>query len=266
MTLKLSLNAVVVTDRHRADLGDVAELAASIKRVGLLHPIVVTEEGHLIAGQRRLEAYRLLGRKEIETTIAADLDSASALLEAERDENTCRLDMKPSEKVALGIALEELERPKAAERERAGRAPSGPGSGGSTGHETRETVGAALGMSGTTYDRAKRVIRAKEDPDPEVRVVAEEQAQRMDETGNIRGAADSVSAVRRKDGKQPIARGNALKSVERFVSLIANTCAPALDLPLAQGAAEADAETRARWEKDLTTAIRTMTQIRRRIK
>jgi hypothetical protein len=28
------------------------------------------------------------------------------LLEAERDENTCREDMKPSEKVALGLALE----------------------------------------------------------------------------------------------------------------------------------------------------------------
>lgn len=31
--------------------------------------------------------------------------SASALLEAERDENVCRKDMLPSEKVALGAAL-----------------------------------------------------------------------------------------------------------------------------------------------------------------
>ena len=35
--------------RHRKDMGDIAALSASIADVGLLHPIVVTEDGILIA-------------------------------------------------------------------------------------------------------------------------------------------------------------------------------------------------------------------------
>jgi hypothetical protein len=48
-----------------------------------------------------------------DSTAATD---AALLLQAERDENTCRKDFTPSEAVAIGKELEELERPKAAER------------------------------------------------------------------------------------------------------------------------------------------------------
>src|SRR6478609_11757184 len=51
-----------VGERSRRDLGDIASLAKSIERLGLLHPIVITKTGELIAGERRLEAFRLLGR------------------------------------------------------------------------------------------------------------------------------------------------------------------------------------------------------------
>ena len=57
----------------RIDRGDVSELATSIDRHGLLHPIVVrpTNEGkfELIAGSRRLAAVRLLGWRKISCQI-----------------------------------------------------------------------------------------------------------------------------------------------------------------------------------------------------
>jgi len=66
---------------------------------------------------------------------------------AERDENACRKDMTPSEKVALGKALEALERPRAEERV-GGRPPKTaenlPQVSGQTGR-VREIVGEASG-------------------------------------------------------------------------------------------------------------------------
>ena len=44
-------------------------LARSIGEVGLLHPVVVTSKGHLVAGARRLEACRILGWKKIPVTV-----------------------------------------------------------------------------------------------------------------------------------------------------------------------------------------------------
>ena len=72
--------------------------------------------------------------------------------------------MKPSEKVALGLALEELEKPKARER-KTGRPPISPDPGAHTldgdAGRVREVVGPAVGLSGKNYDRAKRVVQAK---------------------------------------------------------------------------------------------------------
>lgn len=41
----LPLDAITVGERDRADLGDIAELADSIRAVGLLHPVVITASG-----------------------------------------------------------------------------------------------------------------------------------------------------------------------------------------------------------------------------
>src|ERR1700743_1898729 len=113
----LPIAAITVSDRFRKDLGTLGDLQASIAEVGLLHPIVVTDDGTLLAGARRLAACQQLGWIEIPARIVNSLNSAATRLIAERDENTCRLDMKPSEKVALGLALEKLERPRAAQRQ-----------------------------------------------------------------------------------------------------------------------------------------------------
>lgn len=204
------IETVRVTGRFRKDLGDVAKLANSIAELGLIHPIAITSDGRLIAGQRRLEAFRLLGREVIPARIIENLDDATeVLLRIERDENTERKAMLPEELVRLGQALEALERPKAdarkAEGGDAGRATrygpelaSGHVTGSQEKRETREVVGEALGMSGTSYARAKKVVEAAEDPalPVEDRAIAQQALAEMNATGNIAGAFAKVSRAR----------------------------------------------------------------------
>lgn len=191
----MRVDAIDAAGRYREDMGDVRMLAESIDRVGLLHPVVVTPDGKLIAGGRRLAAVAALGRDEIPVTVVGSLTDARSILEAERDENTCRMDMKPSERVALGLALEELERPKA--RERVGGRPKKTAenftavSEGQKG-ETLAIVGNAVGMSRPTYARAKQVVLAARDGEPG----AAEALAQMDATGKVRGAWESVIAAR----------------------------------------------------------------------
>jgi hypothetical protein len=63
----------------------------------------------------------------------------------------------------MGRRLEELERPKAEEREKAGR-PCGNFPQGSEGGKTRDIVGEALGVSGRTYEKAKVIADEAIDP------------------------------------------------------------------------------------------------------
>jgi ParB family chromosome partitioning protein len=61
----MRIRDVAVGIRHRHEMGDIDSLAGSMGQVGLLHPIVVTKDGALIAGERRLEPTRQLGWTEI---------------------------------------------------------------------------------------------------------------------------------------------------------------------------------------------------------
>jgi ParB family chromosome partitioning protein len=83
------IEAIRIGERDRTDLGNVAELAESIKAVGLLHPIVITADGELVAGGRRLAAIQSLGWTETPVTVV-DWSTAELALKAEADENTCR--------------------------------------------------------------------------------------------------------------------------------------------------------------------------------
>ena len=197
MSASLPIDQIKVIARHRRDLGDVPALATSIEDVGLLNPITVTQDGRLIAGQRRLEAFKLLGRTDVPVRVADNLTEARAQLRAERDENTCREDMKPSEKVALGLALEELERPAAVERMTLGKVSPGSETRGERTGKVYDLVGEAVGMSGPTYKRAKAVVAAAEDGD----AVAVEALERMDKTGKVTPAYDRVTGRSTQNGK-----------------------------------------------------------------
>jgi len=87
--LFVKIKNIVVHKRLRdINTDKVKELADSIKEVGLLSPVLVTKDNVLVAGNHRIEAYKLLGKEEIEANI---IDKTTLLIElAEIDENLIR--------------------------------------------------------------------------------------------------------------------------------------------------------------------------------
>jgi ParB-like chromosome segregation protein Spo0J len=190
--LDMAIESIRVDGRHRKDLGDLTGLMKSIQDRGLLNPVTVTEDGRLLAGGRRLAAVRALGHKAIAVRVVTTQHDAAEELRIERDENTERVAMKPSELVSLGKALEELERPKAEARK--GQAPgapqgqkvSSPAIGGRDedkhARETNTIVAAAVGTTRFKYATAKKVVEAADDPKAteEERAVAQQAVKDMD--------------------------------------------------------------------------------------
>lgn len=67
----LPRDQIIIPDRFRKDYGDVAELAESIRRYGLIHPPCVSATNDtftLVAGGRRMAAIDLLGWKTVPVT------------------------------------------------------------------------------------------------------------------------------------------------------------------------------------------------------
>jgi ParB-like chromosome segregation protein Spo0J len=54
----MRLADIRVSNRHRRDLGDIASLACNIEEIGLLHPVVIRPDKTLVAGARRLAAFK----------------------------------------------------------------------------------------------------------------------------------------------------------------------------------------------------------------
>jgi len=107
----IAITDVTVGKRHRYDLGDIAGLAESMTEVGLLHPIVITENNRLVAGERRLAAARSLGWEEIDASVCKTVGDAASMLRAEADENTCRKAFTPTEAEAIAQSREALLKP-----------------------------------------------------------------------------------------------------------------------------------------------------------
>jgi 16S rRNA G966 N2-methylase RsmD len=182
----LQVDSIRVGERARKDLGDTDALARSIDKVGLLHPIVVTSDLLLVAGQRRLAAVRQLGWTHVPANIAADLNDALRFELASRDENTQRKDLLPSEMYAQAQRLEPLEQEAAHGRhneqakvnlgltDNANFAPSEKG-------ESRAKIAQAVGTSHGTLRKIETVVKAaEEDPETFDPMVAE-----MNKTGKV---------------------------------------------------------------------------------
>ncbi|WP_273845442.1 MT-A70 family methyltransferase [Rubrobacter calidifluminis] len=105
----------VPQDRLRAER-DFTPLAESMAKIGLLHPITVTESGVLVSGRHRLEAAKSLGWKTIPAFVVEDDELKNRLLEI--DENLKRLDLTTYEQAKHA---EERERVLAALGQRAKR-------------------------------------------------------------------------------------------------------------------------------------------------
>jgi ParB family chromosome partitioning protein len=96
-------------ERQRRELRGIEELAESINRLGLIHPIVIDEQGVLIAGERRLTAMKLLGWTAVPTQLESSLDPLKHQA-IELEENIKRLDITWQERALAMQRFAEIRR------------------------------------------------------------------------------------------------------------------------------------------------------------
>ncbi|MRG58795.1 chromosome partitioning protein ParB [Agromyces sp. CFH 90414] len=106
--LERAIDSIRVGARHRTDLGDVDELAASIERQGLLQPITVTPDGDLVCGARRLAALRKLGVRTLSVWVRSGISDGLARLLAEQDDNALHKPLAPTEAAGLYREVKQL--------------------------------------------------------------------------------------------------------------------------------------------------------------
>lgn len=194
------IDSIKVGARVRQNLGSITDLAVSIDEIGLLHPVVVGPNNELIAGARRLAAVKSLGWSEVPVTVADSLELLARALQAESDENTCRMDFSPTEAAEMRSRIVAALKPKAQANQSASRAKPGERVGGSKLEpptepvgKTRKVAAKATGRSSSTLDKVDAVKKAAiESPYPEVRREAEIALRKMDATGKVDGAFRDV--------------------------------------------------------------------------
>jgi ParB/RepB/Spo0J family partition protein len=92
------IDSIIVEDRQRNELTDIPELADSISRLGLIHPIVVQRDNLLlVSGERRLAACKMLGHDRIMVQYYDEVDEYTRHA-IEYEENTKRKDFSPQER------------------------------------------------------------------------------------------------------------------------------------------------------------------------
>jgi ParB/RepB/Spo0J family partition protein len=153
---ELPVDTIKIGQRFRNDLGDIANLAASIERVGMLCPIAVDPNGVLIAGRRRLEAAKLLGWEHV-PAVKIDI---GRIIEGEAAENFDRKDFNPIEAIAIKRALEPAAKAEAEKRMKAGK-PGAKLAQGQIG-KARDQVAKFTGIGHTSLDKAAAVLDAAE--------------------------------------------------------------------------------------------------------
>jgi ParB family chromosome partitioning protein len=91
--MSILISSITVPEhRQRREIGDINELADSISRLGLIHPVVVDRNNCLIAGFRRFSAVKALGWTHIDCTYTDELDPLVLHL-IELEENIKRKDL-----------------------------------------------------------------------------------------------------------------------------------------------------------------------------
>jgi ParB family chromosome partitioning protein len=148
---ELPISAIRIGERVRREMGDIDALARSIDALGLLQPVVITQDCELIAGERRLRACQSLGWTDIPVRVAF----IDAIALGERDENEVRKDFTISERVLIAQAVERAlgERRGRPSAEKVANWPQ------FTEGNTRDIAAERAGFASTTdYRRAKEVV------------------------------------------------------------------------------------------------------------
>lgn len=95
--LELPVGEIRVVNHPRHVAGNLDTLEGSIRRLGVLQPLIVDRQNRLIAGHRRLLASRQAGLAAVPVLrIDAEADTLAAA-DIQSDENLCRLALSPAE-------------------------------------------------------------------------------------------------------------------------------------------------------------------------
>ena len=108
--MQVPVKEIIVRKRIRKEMGDIEGLAESLKRYGLINPIVINKKNVLIAGGRRLEAAKHLGWRTI-NAIISDRSNELARLELEVEENVQRRDFNMEEVAEATKRIYRLQHP-----------------------------------------------------------------------------------------------------------------------------------------------------------
>jgi|GEM_PF-633928 len=197
--MKVEIDKIQIGERFRKELGDVKSLADSIKKHGLLHPVVIAYTDDipwLVAGRRRIAACELLERKDIDVTVVS-LD-AKDFGTAERDENTQRKPFTPTEMFEVTRVLLETEEKAAKERQNTGKKTDEPPYSqklqGQRTKTAKQQAAEAVGTSESKLRKIEKVIEAAAEKKEYQDIVTE-----MDETGNVASAARELKKRQRDD-------------------------------------------------------------------
>lgn len=126
------------------------QLVESIKTNGLLHPLIVDQDLRIISGERRFNAYKYLGLKEIEVIqyeYKDDLKRINHLIEENR--YRVKTNMQLIKEGTIKEKLIEANK-KNILKEKGEKS-------------LRDVIGIDLGMSGKTYEKGKKVLKVIEE-------------------------------------------------------------------------------------------------------
>jgi len=119
--LRVRPSEIEVGERAREDIGNIRKLADSIKDLGLLQRIGITEDRKLVYGLRRLEAWKeAKGDEPIPVEIIGPEDEKERRM-MELAENVRRLDLSWQEEAELIAEIDRLGREIHGERPKGGR-------------------------------------------------------------------------------------------------------------------------------------------------
>lgn len=180
-TRALQASEIKVGKRSRTTLGDIDLLAHSLRQVGILKPILVTEDNHLVSGLRRVVAGEMNHPGQTyECVVVGDFEEARSFMLAEDD--VCREPMKPSEVVHMARLLKALLAAKP------------------LGGNTLDRISEVVGHGANWIDEAMRVVELAEAGNP----VATRAMELMDaHDGSVHAAWRMVEGIRQERPKKP---------------------------------------------------------------
>ena len=159
--LERALDSIRVGRRHRADLGNIDNLAVSIEREGVLQPVTITPDGLLVCGLRRLTAMRQLGWKTANVWVRAGITDRLGELLAEQDDNALHKPLTQTEAATLYRELKTLLAEDAARRQEATRFTAGGENPKSHGDATVAAPSTESSSAGEARAQAARMVTGR---------------------------------------------------------------------------------------------------------